>query len=83
MVASVAPVYAVFAVALAVVGVTAVVAQIIVPMSSSLSAEHERGRVVGTVMSGLLIGILVARTVSGLVAEVLGWRTCLASAPRP
>jgi predicted MFS family arabinose efflux permease len=65
---------AVFAAAIAVVGITSVVAQVIVPMSSSLSAEHERGRVVGTVMSGLLIGILLARTVSGLVAAMFGWR---------
>jgi predicted MFS family arabinose efflux permease len=79
-VAAVAPTFAVFAAALAAVGLTSVVAQIIVPMSSSLSAEHERGRVVGTVMSGLLIGILIARTVSGLLAEALGWRAVFALA---
>jgi predicted MFS family arabinose efflux permease len=79
-VAAAAPSYAVFAVALALIGVTCVVAQIIVPMSSSLSAARERGRVVGTVMSGLLIGILVARTVSGLIAAALGWRTVFALA---
>jgi predicted MFS family arabinose efflux permease len=73
-VAATAPAFAVFGAALAVVGVSSVVAQIIVPMSSSLSAEHERGSVVGTVMSGLLIGILLARTVSGLIAAALGWR---------
>jgi predicted MFS family arabinose efflux permease len=50
------------------------VAQIVVPMSSSLAAEDERGSVVGTVMSGLLIGILLARTVSGLIAAAFGWR---------
>jgi predicted MFS family arabinose efflux permease len=72
--AAIAPAFAVFGAALAVVGVSSVVAQIIVPMSSSLSAEHERGSVVGTVMSGLLIGILMARTVSGLIAAALGWR---------
>ena len=72
--AATAPAFAVFGAALAVVGVSSVVAQIIVPMSSSLSAEHERGSVVGTVMSGLLIGILLARTVSGLIAAALGWR---------
>ncbi len=73
--AAVAPSFAVFGAALGVVGVTSVVAQVIVPMSSSLAAEHERGQVVGMVMSGLLIGILVARTVSGLIAGALGWRT--------
>jgi predicted MFS family arabinose efflux permease len=72
--AAAAPSFALFALALAVVGVTAVVAQIVVPMSSSLAAEHARGRVVGTVMSGLLIGILLARTFSGIVAQLLGWR---------
>jgi predicted MFS family arabinose efflux permease len=69
-----APSFAVLGAAIAVVGVTSVVAQVIVPMSSSMSAEHERGAVVGTVMSGLLIGILLARTVSGLIAAALGWR---------
>ncbi len=72
--AAAAPAFAVLGAAMAVVGVTSVVAQIVVPMSSSLSAEHERGSVVGTVMSGLLIGILLARTISGLIAEVMGWR---------
>jgi predicted MFS family arabinose efflux permease len=72
--AAAAPSFTLFALAIAILGVTAVVAQIIVAMSSSLAAEKDRGQVVGTVMSGLLIGILVARTISGLIAEVLGWR---------
>jgi predicted MFS family arabinose efflux permease len=72
--AALAPSLAVLAVALAVAGVTSVVAQVVVPMASALAAEDERGRVVGVVMSGLLIGILLARTVSGLVAEVSSWR---------
>jgi predicted MFS family arabinose efflux permease len=45
-----------------------------VPFAAGLSPEDERGRVVGIVMSGLLLGILLARTVSGLVAQVAGWR---------
>jgi predicted MFS family arabinose efflux permease len=69
-----APAFAVLGGAMAVVGLTSVVAQIVVPMSSSLSAEHDRGSVVGTVMSGLLIGILLARTISGLIAAAAGWR---------
>jgi predicted MFS family arabinose efflux permease len=64
----------VLALALAVVGVTSVVAQILVPFASALASEEERGRVVGQVMSGLLMGILLARTVSGLGAALLGWR---------
>ncbi|MFZ0089364.1 MAG: MFS transporter [Solirubrobacteraceae bacterium] len=73
-VAASAPTFVVFGSAITIVGVTSVVAQIIVPMSSWMSTEDERGRVVGTVMSGLLIGILLARTVSGVIAGALGWR---------
>jgi predicted MFS family arabinose efflux permease len=73
-VAAAAPTFLVFAIALGLAGVTCTVAMVIVPMASSLSAPSERGRVVGTVMSGLLIGILIARTVSGLVASAFGWR---------
>jgi predicted MFS family arabinose efflux permease len=72
--AAAAPTFTVFGAALGVVGLTSVVAQVIVPMSASLAAEDQRGRVVGTVMSGLLVGILLARTVSGLLAAALGWR---------
>ena len=70
----------VLALALGVVGVTSVVAQILVPFASALASEEERGRVVGQVMSGLLMGILIARTVSGLVAAVAGWRAVFALA---
>jgi predicted MFS family arabinose efflux permease len=73
-VAAAAPDIAVLGGALAAVGVTTVAAQIIVPMTASLAAEQQRGRAVGTVMSGLMIGILMARVVSGLVAATVGWR---------
>jgi predicted MFS family arabinose efflux permease len=73
-IAAVAPAFGVLAAALAVVGVTSVAAQVLVPFASALAAEAERGRVVGRVMSGLLLGILLARTVAGLVSELGGWR---------
>lgn len=57
------------------VGIASVVAQILVPFATYLAPEHERGRVVGTVMGGLLLGILLARTVSSLIAAAWGWRT--------
>jgi predicted MFS family arabinose efflux permease len=73
--ATLAPSVMVLALAIAVAGITSVVAQILVPFASDLADDEDRGRVVGTVMSGLLTGILLARTVSGLIAEVAGWRT--------
>jgi predicted MFS family arabinose efflux permease len=69
-----APNFGLLAAALLVVGVTSVVAQILVPLASALAAEEERGRVLGKVMSGLLVGILIARTASGLLSELGGWR---------
>jgi predicted MFS family arabinose efflux permease len=65
----------VFEVVALAVGCTSVVAQVLVPMAADLAAPDRRGQVVGTVMSGLLIGILLSRTLSGLVAAVAGWRT--------
>ncbi len=56
------------------VGVTTIVPQIIIPFAATLAQPQQRGRVVGTVMSGLLIGVLLARTISGFVGAHLGWR---------
>jgi predicted MFS family arabinose efflux permease len=69
-----APSFGLLACAMAVVATTSVVVQILVPFASVLAAPEERGQVVGVVMSGLLTGILLARTVSGLLAGAAGWR---------
>lgn len=58
----------------AVVGLTNVAAQVIVPVAASMASDGQRGRVVGTVITGLLAGILLARTVSGLISQAVGWR---------
>ncbi|WP_227318205.1 MFS transporter [Cedecea davisae] len=59
----------------ALTGLFSVVAQILVPFAATLAAPEKRGKVVGTIMSGLLLGILLARTVAGLLASLGGWRT--------
>ncbi len=66
---------AVLIVGTALTGMLSVVAQILVPFAATLAAPHERGKAVGTVMSGLLLGILLARTAAGALADVGSWRT--------
>ncbi|MCY9661735.1 MFS transporter [Paenibacillus chondroitinus] len=57
------------------IGSGSVVAQILVPLAAYLSSDQQRGRVVGNVMSGLLLGIMLARPISSLIAGIWGWRT--------
>lgn len=61
-----------------VIGVGSVAAQVLVPFASYLASESSRGRVVGNVMSGLLLGIMLARPVSSLVADFFGWHAVFA-----
>ncbi|MDP0499030.1 MAG: MFS transporter [Verrucomicrobiota bacterium JB022] len=69
-----APSMAVLAVASLLIGLTSTLAQDVVSGTAMLAPDHSRGKTVGTVMTGLLLGILVSRVVSGFVAEYLGWR---------
>ncbi|WP_274650747.1 MFS transporter [Paenibacillus humicola] len=56
------------------VGVTTVAPQMIIPLAAQMAAPEERGKVIGNIMSGLLIGILLARTLAGFVGDWLDWR---------
>ncbi|MEV7683121.1 MFS transporter [Streptomyces sp. NPDC088341] len=66
---------AVLLVGMAVVGLLAVVTQTLVAFAASLAPTARRGSVVGLVTSGVVTGILLARTVSGLLADQAGWRS--------
>jgi predicted MFS family arabinose efflux permease len=60
------------------IGIGSVAAQVLVPYAAHLSPEASRGRVVGNVMSGLLLGIMLARPVSSVVADLMGWHAIFA-----
>ncbi|MDQ0741359.1 MFS transporter [Pseudomonas sp. W4I3] len=60
--------------AMVLVGLMAVVVQVVVAYAASLASPEQRGETVGTVTSGVVLGILLARFVSGAVADLAGWR---------
>ena len=72
--AAAAPTFGAFIVASLGIGVTSVAAQILVPFAAHLAPAQRRGRIVGQVMSGLLMGILLARAAAGVISGALGWR---------
>ena len=78
LVAAVAPTASLFLTAAFLIGVTSVAVQMLVPLAAHMAPEASRGQVVGNVMSGLLLGILLARPVSSLIADSLGWRAVFA-----
>ena len=69
-----APTITILLIASLLVGITSVIPQLLVPMAAHLAHPQERGKKIGFIMSGLLVGILASRTLSGFVGEHLGWR---------
>ena len=61
-------------VAAALTGLTSVAVQMLIPLAAHLAPEARRGRVVGTVMSGLLLGILLSRPIASMIADLCSWR---------
>ena len=57
-----------------ILGAASLIPQILVPMAAHLAKPEERGSVIGIIMTGLLIGILLSRTFSGLLGQYFGWR---------
>ena len=80
LMAGAAPSIAMLLAASLAIGLSATLAQDIVPAAATLAPEAHRGKVVGTVMTGLLLGILLSRVVSGFVAEHFGWRSMFVAA---
>ncbi|RKS42728.1 putative MFS family arabinose efflux permease [Gillisia mitskevichiae] len=72
--AALAPSLLILTIASFFIGFSSVVPQLFVPMAAQLASEERKGRAIGIVMSGLLIGILGSRFISGMVGEYLGWR---------
>lgn len=56
------------------IGLTASVTHIVLPIAPEVASEADRGRAIGTVMTGLLLGVLLARAVAGYIATLFGWR---------
>ncbi len=75
-----APNFTLFAAATLVAGLTTITPQIIIPTVAGLAAPQTRGRTVGILLSGMSAGLLLGRTLSGLVGEFAGWRSVFALA---
>ncbi|MDU5836968.1 MAG: MFS transporter [Pantoea sp.] len=71
---AVAPSMPLLMAAMALTGLTTVAGQLLTPFAGDLASPSQLGKVLGTIISGMLIGILLSRTVSGVIADFLGWR---------
>jgi predicted MFS family arabinose efflux permease len=71
---AIAPSFNVLLFALCLTGLSTLTGQLLLPMAGDLANDEQRGRVVGTVASGTLTGIVVSRMISGLLADAFGWR---------
>jgi len=72
--AAIAPTWPLLAAASLAIGIAATGAQDMVPAAAAIAPPAQRGQIVGSVMSGLLLGILLSRLASGAIADALGWR---------
>ncbi|MGO4567061.1 MFS transporter [Rhizobium sp. 2YAF20] len=80
VVAAIAPTFAVLLSASVVLGILGSLGQDYVPMAAHLSTHQHRGHTIGIVTTGLLCGILLSRTVSGIIGDAFGWRAIYGTA---
>ena len=73
LVAAIAPNFWIFGLAVIIIGLTSIGRQIIIPYIAYLTPVKKQGPILGAMISGMLTGILFARTFSGIIATVLGW----------
>jgi predicted MFS family arabinose efflux permease len=73
--AALSPTLWLFELASVAIGCSSVAGQVMIPFAADLAEPARQGRIVARIMTGLLVGILLARTAAGLVAQVAGWRT--------
>lgn len=74
LMAATAPNFIVLQVASVLIGVCSIIPQLILPLAATLSADHKRGSTIGTIMAGLLVGILASRSLAGTIGSFYGWR---------
>ncbi len=70
-----APTFGLLALAILLVGITTTAPQVLLPLAADLAAPAERGRVLGTVQTGLIVGTLAARAIGGIIGAHFGWRS--------
>lgn len=75
LMAAVSHTFLLLQIACVLIGASSIVPQLILPMAANLTSDEKRGPTIGIIMSGLLIGILASRALSGSIGFVWGWRT--------
>ena len=75
LVAGFAHSFLVLEIACVLIGASSIIPQLILPMAANLTTDENRGQTIGVIMSGLLIGILASRALSGTIGFIWGWRS--------
>lgn len=75
LIAAFAQNFLILAIASFLIGASSIVPQLILPLAANLSSDQNRGKNIGIIMSGLLVGILGSRAISGTIGDLFGWRS--------
>jgi len=72
--------FVVFAAITFFIGLASCGGQVILPLGADMAEPAQRGRVIGRLMTGLLMGLMLSRSFSGIIAQAAGWRTVYGAA---